>query len=751
MSGRIIRSKRKRFLVWLKTKGKCTDCSIRLPSDWEVDHIIRRADGGDDSLDNLQPLCKPCHIAKTSLENSNRPLIINDWPALRRGHREGIQRIIEVLTVQDEKFCSVVLPTRYGKSHLARLLAYAARLGIVFPDGRPYPGFADYVVLLTHLSFLRRQIVMAEKWEDFRRDMFIPDNVPSIRFKQQQLQPNDPDRIAQNGEAFISANIQTVAKQVNASRYDGNPTVWERFASENRVIFIADEAQFYGIEDGEDDLLWGPCLDRLASAGGKILTMTATPLRADGRSIPGFLSGEQERKQWTQVRHAQMPGENGELKTVAFLDRYERLENEVIPHFEVKRREAWDNKYLCIMDRVEIDVRLDAVETVDGEIVATHEGAHYLHDLEPRQAKKLLGDVVRKQEVIAAHVSKALERMSSKRNSLPDAAIICFSQNDIKGKESHADAIKKQFNAVAPDLKVVIATQSNDDDESANELIERFQEGDGDVLILKQMAGAGFDCPRVKVTLDLSATRQMASTEQRWNRSATPAKQPNGGMMTTCDLVVPAEPLARNIWDKIYHDQPAITKDDAELIDSEEIELTNSTRFTFSISDIEDGDGADFDGHQADSVGLRLGAALVSLMPGSESGTTITRAAHLAAQFNLTEAQLVREGAKPGRTYTAPPPPAKSTDEIVADLKRSIHEIVKKITKKLFYRKTGHGYSPHSHSDGLVYGKIVSAVRKKLADRAGVPDYRQEQNIQKLEAYLELTKEEAAKAGVEFI
>ena len=43
----------------------------RLTQATEVDHIVGKANGGDDSLDNLQSLCKPCHKAKTQTESSN--------------------------------------------------------------------------------------------------------------------------------------------------------------------------------------------------------------------------------------------------------------------------------------------------------------------------------------------------------------------------------------------------------------------------------------------------------------------------------------------------------------------------------------------------------------------------------------------------------------------------------------------------------------------------------------------------------
>ena len=38
----------------------------------EVDHVIELAAGGDDSIENLQVLCNPCHKAKTAKFNSSR-------------------------------------------------------------------------------------------------------------------------------------------------------------------------------------------------------------------------------------------------------------------------------------------------------------------------------------------------------------------------------------------------------------------------------------------------------------------------------------------------------------------------------------------------------------------------------------------------------------------------------------------------------------------------------------------------------
>ena len=38
----------------------------------EVDHIIELAIGGTNTIDNVQPLCSPCHKAKTARFNSTR-------------------------------------------------------------------------------------------------------------------------------------------------------------------------------------------------------------------------------------------------------------------------------------------------------------------------------------------------------------------------------------------------------------------------------------------------------------------------------------------------------------------------------------------------------------------------------------------------------------------------------------------------------------------------------------------------------
>jgi hypothetical protein len=59
-----------RFAILSAQKYTCSICDVDLETgrDFDIDHIIPLANGGKNSLDNLQALCKGCHKEKTKNE-----------------------------------------------------------------------------------------------------------------------------------------------------------------------------------------------------------------------------------------------------------------------------------------------------------------------------------------------------------------------------------------------------------------------------------------------------------------------------------------------------------------------------------------------------------------------------------------------------------------------------------------------------------------------------------------------------------
>jgi len=61
----------------------CRPCNVNgiIRAATEVDHIVAKANGGTDGMDNLQPICRDCHRLKTAREDSiNQPVaFIPDW------------------------------------------------------------------------------------------------------------------------------------------------------------------------------------------------------------------------------------------------------------------------------------------------------------------------------------------------------------------------------------------------------------------------------------------------------------------------------------------------------------------------------------------------------------------------------------------------------------------------------------------------------------------------------------------------
>lgn len=77
-----------RALVLARDRALCQPCLSfsRVTPAYAVDHILNKASGGSDALDNLQAICAECHAEKTAQEArghiGNLPTVDADgWPA----------------------------------------------------------------------------------------------------------------------------------------------------------------------------------------------------------------------------------------------------------------------------------------------------------------------------------------------------------------------------------------------------------------------------------------------------------------------------------------------------------------------------------------------------------------------------------------------------------------------------------------------------------------------------------------------
>lgn len=54
----------RRVIIRLIRTWTCFACGSKLPADSTGDHLVAKAEGGSDALDNFAPLCQPCNSSK---------------------------------------------------------------------------------------------------------------------------------------------------------------------------------------------------------------------------------------------------------------------------------------------------------------------------------------------------------------------------------------------------------------------------------------------------------------------------------------------------------------------------------------------------------------------------------------------------------------------------------------------------------------------------------------------------------------
>ena len=564
------------------------------------------------------------------------PLRLSNWGTqeegdgpLRRGHKEGCLVACERFS-RGEKFTSVILPTRYGKSHLARFITLAGAFGIETPSGEIKP-FACGSLFLTHRGFLSRQIIEGEKWRQFAK-LFQIQNMPTVTACEIKTSPARPQNICENGEIFAVTTIPMLSNNIDVF------TDWVEMKTRigKPPIIFADEAQFFG--DG-DDKKWGPALIELAQAGAFIMPMTATPMRADGNTIPGFkrlgaITSNTEYATYEEIGavHPDLGvvfDTNGDPIIWNKKQTFGRQDEtaELDAHVKVERQEAWFHKYLCRLQRIRIQIRM-----TNGDL---------LQDLSTTRQRQQLGKVIRDPVVVDEFLGCADEHLKEIRSKvLTNAGVIVFVDSTRDG-DSHEKLVEKAIKRLK--RVPIVATQESG---NAQAQIDRFIAGEGDYLIVKNSAGAGLDCERLKVGVDLSSVRQFASCEQRWNRVGTPTNG-KGGRITVATVITPADMFSDEIFDAIYTKQGGECKEsistllNTDYIPKGPVKPKDPPIF---VDGVEGHDYKDTGGMTAVGSEIQRGRALVEIMSQSAGfnlgNITIPEGAQLATILRVSDEAL---------------------------------------------------------------------------------------------------------------
>jgi hypothetical protein len=332
-----------------------------------------------------------------------------------------------------------------------------------------------------------------------------------------------------NDEKFLPVTMQLVNTRLDIFEQ------WVRFEV-NRTglapVVYVDEAH-----TGSEDNSWGESVQKLAEAGAFVVLLTATPVRSDGKAIPGFeinTSNSQPVKVNTPNRSKEAP------EGYVWIDVMEgqRQQIELVAHHRTTFREAWDAEdppALCKVGRLPFDLELTNV--INSQ---EFERGLVLSELSESDARRWLGQICRSPVAIDAGCHVLATVLRDFRGDKADCAAIVFCGNDQEKDEQankHARDIEGALSRLSPTLRIRIATTSIEGD--AGEIIRRFvEEGDGDVLIVKQMASVGLDSARLKVCLDLSSVRTAASYIQRMMRVCTIYDNLHHGVYISPDDVV---------------------------------------------------------------------------------------------------------------------------------------------------------------------------------------------------------------------
>lgn len=490
------------------------------------------------------------------------------WAGMRPGQRDAVRVVMSRLEAR-EPYTSVVLPTRYGKTDVMRVVTIAGVASELIAGS----------LLLSPFATLRDQSVGERDWLSAVNRYGLRTLIPGNQLRMTTLTempesfPHGRVTFFPDGEWLTSATMQLVQQRVDTFCLWANSLL---HSTGKPLLVLIDECHM-----GATDLPWGRTVEQLVEAGAVACLVTGTAIRSDGRRIPGFHLETVQVDPVTVTKHS--AGSRPELIRID-IHKGERQTLRLIADHETTFAQAWDEipSPLCKISYAPFDVEL-----------AHGEENELLSALAESDVRKVLGQVVRRQKTIRTGAMHLVRWLLAYRHGTPDAAAIVFCQPDEGDSDNktnaHLNSVRKAILDIDPNLNVVIATSA---DGQGQQILERFKAGDGDVLVVKMMASVGLDIPRLKVALDLAAIRQYAAYVQRLMRIATPY-----GICKHAIYIAPAENIGEALFQRVVSENggASATLTELELVRSFEVERNSEddTSDTYAVIDTRDASARD--------------------------------------------------------------------------------------------------------------------------------------------------------------
>lgn len=478
------------FAAW---KGRCARCSTLLDEGWHADHVMPYSKGGKTELLNGQPLCPICN--------------------LKKGNRVGYQDLFDpnqrsfqlkaINAVVNDWIARTLLTVCLVWPGSGKTLVYEAAATELFRQP-PVKGRKSirYVVVFVPRRCLAEQAEI--KWRhrvldkkgNAVKDPFtglpVPDDgdyrlfdprcrLERLRHRENRSPLIEP-RDEKNGLVGYATTYQSLVSDGKKEAHLGGQLhlTWAQ-EHEGEFLLVADEAQFLGSQDGDEDMdapLSGKYFEELARYAGHVLLLTGSPDRADGRKLVmcDDLYTEDDRGRLhldkTKVVYAGYSDGIAENYLRTFHVEYHEI------HVKVKDSD------------IEYDLAM-AHKQDPQERVALAEVLRYPYVWQPMVDKTV-------------NNLKLLQAISPNRKG--KALIGCLDQNQAREvmdylRERHHDLV----------AKIAISDQ---DTEEHGDAKKNLRSRDWDILVSVRMAFIGFDCPEISVVCVLTNYRDLGHLVQ---------------------------------------------------------------------------------------------------------------------------------------------------------------------------------------------------------------------------------------------